>query len=61
MAGVRYGYLPPAEPAATALTIAGTVSSWALLAAACLFLALRLSIGLPRFPPRYRGRRRARG
>ncbi|GAA3729482.1 hypothetical protein GCM10022205_13220 [Spinactinospora alkalitolerans] len=53
--GVRYGYAPPA--AGPGGRLLGTAAAWALVLAA-LTLALRLTVGWPRFPPRYRGRRR---
>ncbi|MGI5119718.1 hypothetical protein ACQEU5_09330 [Marinactinospora thermotolerans] len=38
--------------------LVGSVSTLLLMLIAVLTLALRLSVGWPRFPPRYRGRRR---
>ncbi|RCV53641.1 hypothetical protein [Marinitenerispora sediminis] len=57
----RYGYAPPSAPVADRHRFAGAVSTWLLSLLAVATLALRLTIGWPRFPPRYRGRRRVRG
>ncbi|TDQ55357.1 hypothetical protein [Actinorugispora endophytica] len=59
-AETRYGGLPPPAPGSSAGRVAGAVATWVLVAAAALTLAMRLSVGWPRFPPRYRGRRRTR-
>ncbi|MFC7326207.1 hypothetical protein [Marinactinospora rubrisoli] len=56
----RYEYAPAGGPAARH-RFAWAVSAWLLALLAAATLALRLTIGWPRFPPRYRGRRRVRG
>ncbi|WP_152529405.1 hypothetical protein [Nocardiopsis chromatogenes] len=53
---VAFGYALP-EPASDARPLS-TAAAWLLPLLAAAALALRLSVGWPRFPPRYRGRRR---
>ncbi|MDA2809290.1 hypothetical protein O4J56_01450 [Nocardiopsis sp. RSe5-2] len=53
---VAFGYTP-SEPASDARPLS-TAAAWLLPLLAVAALALRLSVGWPRFPPRYRGRRR---
>ncbi|GAB3206447.1 hypothetical protein SAMN02745673_04323 [Marinactinospora thermotolerans DSM 45154] len=55
---VEYGRLPPRSPLDRGMHLVGSVSTLLLMLIAVLTLALRLSVGWPRFPPRYRGRRR---
>ncbi len=56
---IAFGYAPP-DPVSDGRPL-GTAAAWLLPILALVALALRLSVGWPRFPPRYRGRRRVGG
>jgi hypothetical protein len=58
---VRFGYDPAVAGAERGGQIVGTLAAWVLAVASCAALGLRLTVGWPRFPPRYRGRRRIGG
>lgn len=56
---VRSGYDPPRQWTHTSASrVVGAASAWLLALVVVGTLALRLCVGWPRFPPRYRGRRR---
>ncbi|CAM3769535.1 hypothetical protein NOGI109294_12750 [Nocardiopsis gilva] len=56
---VRFGYAPADSLLSTASGAVGTAATWCLALLLGATLALRLSIGWPRFSPSYRGRRRS--
>ncbi|MFC4564000.1 hypothetical protein ACFO4E_19230 [Nocardiopsis mangrovi] len=59
IAGLGHGSAEPSPLAGGRL--AGTLAAWTLALLAAATVALRLTVGWPRFPPRYLGRRRVTG
>ncbi|MBB5493789.1 hypothetical protein [Nocardiopsis metallicus] len=55
----RFAHEDPARPS-TLSRLVGTVSTTVLVLVLTTALALRLTVGWPRFPVRYQGRRRTR-